>query len=94
MGHADHTTPGRYCHQLDAQYLKDARALSEYLRRAYTPSRVEPGARTNRGVAGTSPMRTTYSILAGLGMLLAPTRAARGCDLGRCGSSDSSRGSP
>jgi hypothetical protein len=41
MGHADHTTPGRYCHQLDAQYLKDARALSEYLRRAYTPSRVE-----------------------------------------------------
>ena len=45
MGHADHSTPGRYRHQLDAQYLEDARALGGYLRLADTESRLT-GART------------------------------------------------
>jgi integrase len=45
MGHADHSTPGRYRHQLDAQYLEDSNALSDYLRRADTPSRLT-GAQT------------------------------------------------
>jgi hypothetical protein len=40
MGHADHSTPGRYRHQLDAQYLEDANALRDYLRRADTPGRL------------------------------------------------------
>jgi integrase len=40
-GHADHSMDGRYTHQLDAQYLDDARTVSEYLRRADTPNRVE-----------------------------------------------------
>jgi Phage integrase family len=41
LGHADHTMDGRYPHQLDAQYLEDATTLSDYLRRANTPSRLE-----------------------------------------------------
>jgi hypothetical protein len=45
MRHAYHSTPIRYRHQLDAQYLEDAQALGDYLRRADTPSRLA-GART------------------------------------------------
>jgi integrase len=41
LGHADHTMDGRYTHQLDPQYLDDAKTLSDYLRRANTPSRLE-----------------------------------------------------
>jgi hypothetical protein len=41
LGHANHSVQARYSHQLDHQYLEDARALSEFLRRADTPSRVE-----------------------------------------------------
>jgi integrase len=47
MGHADHSTPGRYRHQLDAQYLEDAQAFGDYLRRADTPSRL---AQRDRGL--------------------------------------------
>ena len=39
LGHSDPTMDGRYTHQLDPSYLDDAKALSEYLRRADTPSR-------------------------------------------------------
>jgi hypothetical protein len=40
LGHADPTMDGRYTHQLDPSYLDDAQALSDYLRRADTPSRL------------------------------------------------------
>jgi integrase len=41
MGHADHSVQGRYSHQSDAKYLDDAQALSAFLRRADTPTRVK-----------------------------------------------------
>jgi integrase len=41
LGHADHSMDGRYTHQLDPSYLDDAQTLSEYLRRADTPMRLE-----------------------------------------------------
>jgi hypothetical protein len=41
MGHANPSVSARYRHQLDHQYLDDARALSEYLRRADSPARIE-----------------------------------------------------
>jgi len=41
MGHADHSVQARYSHQLDAQYLDDAKALMDYLSRADTPTRLE-----------------------------------------------------
>jgi integrase len=53
MGHANHSVQGRYSHQLDAQYLDDAKALSEYLRLADTPSRVQQ-VRTSRAPVSTS----------------------------------------
>jgi integrase len=53
MGHANHSVQGRYSHQLDAQYLDDAKALSEYLRLAHTPSRVAQ-VRTSRAPVSTS----------------------------------------
>lgn len=40
LGHSDPTMDGRYTHQLDPSYLDDAQALSAYLRRADTPSRI------------------------------------------------------
>lgn len=39
MGHANHTVQGRYRHQLDPQYLDDAKTFTEYLRKADTPTR-------------------------------------------------------
>jgi integrase len=44
LGHVDNSMDARYTHQLDHQYLEDAAALSGYLRRADTPSRLT-GAR-------------------------------------------------
>ena len=41
MGHANHSVQARYSHQAEHQYLDDAKALSEYLRRADTPSRAD-----------------------------------------------------
>jgi integrase len=41
MGHADHSVQGRYSHQSDAKYLEDAQALTGFLRRADTPTRVD-----------------------------------------------------
>ena len=40
MGHADHSVQGRYSHQSEAKYLEDAQALTAFLRRADTPSRM------------------------------------------------------
>jgi integrase len=41
MGHANHSVQGRYSHQSEAKYLEDAQALTAFLRRADTPSRIE-----------------------------------------------------
>ena len=41
LGHADHSGQARYSRQSDAKYLEDAQALTAFLRRADTPSRVE-----------------------------------------------------
>jgi integrase len=46
LGHVDLSMDARYTHQLDHQYLEDAVALGDYLRRADTPSRIGTGART------------------------------------------------
>jgi integrase len=54
MGHANHTVQARYSHQLDAKYLDDAQALSEYLRLADTPSRAEE-VRDNRATVRDTP---------------------------------------
>jgi integrase len=40
MGHADHSVQGRYSHQSEAKYLEDAQALTAFLRRADTTSRL------------------------------------------------------
>jgi hypothetical protein len=53
MCHANHSVQGRYPHQLDAQYLDDAKALSEYLRLADTPGRMQQ-VRTSRAPVSTS----------------------------------------
>jgi hypothetical protein len=36
MGHSDHSTPGRYRHQLEQQYAEDAARLDQYLTGAQT----------------------------------------------------------
>jgi integrase len=41
LGHADGSVGSRYEHQLEHQYLDDARTLGEYLTRADTPARIE-----------------------------------------------------
>jgi Phage integrase family len=41
LGHTDGSVGGRYEHQLEHQYLDDARTLGEYLARADTPARIE-----------------------------------------------------
>lgn len=41
LGHANNSVAGRYEHQLEHQYLDDAKTFAEYLRRADTPTRVE-----------------------------------------------------
>lgn len=46
MGHSNHTVQARYSHQLEAQYLEDAKALTDYLRRTDTPSRVRDSRAT------------------------------------------------
>jgi integrase len=43
-GHSDNPMDARYTHQLDHQYLDDAQALSDYLARADTPTRVRTSA--------------------------------------------------
>jgi integrase len=45
-GHVDNSMDARYTHQLDHQYLDDARALSDYLQRADTEGRMRTGAHT------------------------------------------------
>jgi integrase len=47
-GHSDASVGGRYEHQLDAQYLDDARTFSDYLRRADTPARLRDRCATVR----------------------------------------------
>jgi hypothetical protein len=41
LGHADGSVGSRYEHQLEHQYLDDARTLGEYLTRADTTARIE-----------------------------------------------------
>jgi integrase len=55
-GHADLSMDARYTHMVDHQYLDDARALGDYLRRADSPARIEhaTGARTGAQVAETA----------------------------------------
>jgi integrase len=53
-GHADHTVGGRYEHQLPHQYLDDALALTDYLKRADTPTR----PRDNRATVSDSPRQS------------------------------------
>jgi integrase len=53
-GHADHSVGARYEHRLDHQYLDDALALTDYLKRADTPTRL----RDNRATVSDSPERS------------------------------------
>ena len=39
LGHSDGSVQRRYSHQLDHQYLEDAQALTDYVRRAVSPTR-------------------------------------------------------
>jgi len=41
MRHANHSVQARYSHQFDGKYLEDAQALSDYLRLADSPGRME-----------------------------------------------------
>jgi hypothetical protein len=51
LGHVDLSTDARYTHQLDHQYLDDAKALGAYLRRGDTPSRIATGAHDAEGAS-------------------------------------------
>jgi integrase len=51
MDHADHSTPGRYRHQLDGQYLEDAKTLANYLRLSDSSARMIHATGANTGAS-------------------------------------------